>query len=102
MGQKVTQTERTAAIKGATLFAAVMANKKTSISTIMQENYPGIAKNAQKISSSQKAAQIQFNYNLFIYFYLNQDDNGKWTRKDKMWTKDANNNYVPLSAPKIP
>jgi len=93
-GQSVTKDARNAAWRGSTLFATVVAQKKSQISTFMIKNYDSEAMNCNN-STGEYQKQVDYNYNLFLQKYMTTDEDGNYIRNESMWTKDENDNWTP-------
>lgn len=79
-----------AAINESILFSYLATKKQNAISKFMQKNY-----------SKEATKDVTKNYELFLSNYMQKDKDGNWTRKDDMWSKDKNGNYVPNKPKKL-
>ena len=80
----VNKKGRSAAIDASILFSYVATKKQNAISKFMKNNY---AKEATK--------DVTKNYELFLSKYMQKDEHNNWRRKDDMWSKDKNGDYIP-------
>ncbi len=99
-GQPVTGTERGAAWNASTLFGETINNKKGDISYWMQRNYKGEAANHIN-KGLYREKDNNFNYNLFLKKYMNQDKDGNWSRKTGMWNEDDKHNFTPKTSEEL-